>query len=115
MLETLGHDADDCVRLIVEEDVLADHVWIAAEALLPGRVTDHRDSSSSRLIVLRIEIAAQYWSDSHHFEVIRRDHARVNALGFVVAGDVYEPAAERRHRLKHLVARAPVEKVRIRN
>ena len=115
MRETLGQHTDHGVRFVVEHDVLADNIWIGAEALLPRSVTYQRDWSCSRLVVLCGEIAAHERARAHHFEVIGRNHSRVDVLRFVAAGYVHEPAAERRHRFKRLVALAPVEEVAMRN
>src|SRR6185369_7146908 len=112
--KTLRRDADDCVRLIFEQYLFADDVWIAREALLPECVTDDRYGSRSGLVVFGREVAPEHRRRAHYFEVIGSDHARVEVLGFVGAAEVYGPAAKERDRFEDLVTLAPVDEVWIR-
>jgi hypothetical protein len=59
MREVCARHADNCVRLIVKPDLLADDIWIARESLLPEAVADYRDWRCARLVVVGSEVATE--------------------------------------------------------
>ena len=79
ILETRRHHTDDGVKLAVEFEGTADHVWIAAEILSPGVIAnDDFESAGSApgLLVVAREGAAYYRLDPEHIEKLgaRPDH-----------------------------------------
>jgi hypothetical protein len=67
-VEVAAHDADNFVRLLVEEDGLADGVVAASEDLLPEAVAEDGDRSGVGLVFLRGEGAAKDGTRSKDLE-----------------------------------------------
>src|SRR5688572_23656167 len=114
MRKAFRHDTDHDVSLVVEQDLFADDVWIAAEALLPKAVAEQSHRCGAGLIVCFGEIASEQRSRAHDGEISGADESRVEVFRLVGSGEVHGEAAKRRHGFEDLVARAPVEKVWIR-
>ena len=83
-VEALRRHADDRVRQAGEHLRFADDVGIAAEAVLPRLVADHRHRMRVATGVLaRVESAAENRTHADRVEVVRRDHAARRALGAI--------------------------------
>src|SRR4029077_1588806 len=63
-LDPRRQHADDVVRRTVKRDRLVQNIWIAAEAAMPQRVTDHDDGLAGGLSFFRQEEAAQLRRDA---------------------------------------------------
>ena len=114
-LEVARRDADDRVRLAVDDDVLLEHLRVGAELVRPVGVAEHRhELSADGLVVSRIEQATEGGPDAEHREVGTGDHHPGAVQRLVVVGDVgpeqhvrREPAELRLRSFevaKHLVA-----------
>ena len=109
-------DADDRELRVVHRDRLADHVRIAAEAIAPVRVAEHRDRAVAALaIVVGADDAPDGRADAEHLEERARHELARHALGLALDADVHgeAPAGEeagedlrRRRRVRHRPARA---------
>jgi hypothetical protein len=55
-------------RFLADDDPPADHRRIGAEELRPRRVTEHHPAFRARVVVLRVEDAAEKRVRSEHFE-----------------------------------------------
>ncbi len=84
--ESRGRHAHNVHRIIVHQNLLAQHVWICVESRLPIVVTqhDHRVALENAVVVLRIENPANRRRDSQHGEVIAGYHFGRDALCLVV-------------------------------
>src|SRR5262245_26090696 len=98
MLETLRHDADDGVRLIVECDATADDVLVTTEVFLPAAIANDRYGIGAGPIVIIDKVSTQQRHDAHDLEVAGADHSRVERLRAVSSGEVHRPTAKGRHR-----------------
>jgi hypothetical protein len=81
-LEAPRHDPDDGVRVVVEQDVAAEHVRVAAVAPLPDVLADDRHRRRPRPPIVVAKPAAETRLHAEHREEARRDEAAVDALGF---------------------------------
>jgi hypothetical protein len=88
-LEVARHDADDDIRLAVEQDLVAEDAGIAMEAALPHVIADDRDGCVSIVLLLH-EDSAHRRRDSERGEDACRHprgvhHYRLAAAGKLVA------------------------------
>src|SRR5687767_15750313 len=95
MGKTFGHDADHDVRFVVEQDLFAGDVWIAAEALLPEGIAENGRWCSAGLVIRVVEVAPQHRRHAHRSEVATTNDARVEVLRLVCAGDVEDRKSTR--------------------
>jgi len=115
MLKTFRRHANDGVLLVTERDRLANDVLIAGELFLPESIAQDRHQRRAESILIGCEIPTERRPRAHHAEVIRRDQPPRQTLRLTSAGQRRLPAARERHRLERLAARAPVQKVRVRD
>jgi hypothetical protein len=87
-LEAARRDTDDAVALVVDGDVLADDLGVAAEAVLPERVGEDDDVVLARRLLLGGEPAAEVRANAEELEEAGRDGADRHALGGPGAGQV---------------------------
>ena len=79
-LEVARHDADDDVRLAIEQDLLAEDAGFAMEAALPGVIAEDGDLLVLIVLLLR-EDAAQQWLNGERCEDARRQPRGVHLAG----------------------------------
>jgi hypothetical protein len=78
--EILRHHADDRRRVGIDADLAADNGPVAAVAILPKLVREHRHLFRARLFVCRVEVAAKQRCDAEHAEQVRADVGAVVAF-----------------------------------
>ena len=98
--EVARHDADDRVRLAVQDERLAEHAAIAAELALPELIGDHDRARRALEIFLRREGAAQSGEDLEGREEARRHVGARDAHRTRVEGDVHLRRPDRGDRLE---------------
>ena len=64
ILETLRGNSDNCVALVVESDLFAGYVLIAAEPSTPLSIAQDHSWSCTLTIVVGEKVAAQEWLDA---------------------------------------------------
>jgi hypothetical protein len=80
-----GEDADDRIALVVQRQVLADHVGTAAEAAGPKPFAQHHHPLGPRLVLLRPESASQDRPHPQSLKDSRRDVSAVDPFRLTVA------------------------------
>src|SRR6185312_3085832 len=93
----------------------ADDVGIAAKPFLPQAVTEHRGARGSEMIVRGFEQTSALSVDAEKLKEIPIDHAAVESLRAIYAGESEYKTARRSHAGKRLGSRAPIFVVRVRS
>ncbi len=102
-------DADDRVRLAVDANLAPDHVGIAAEALVPEAVGQHRHVVATDDAFFGPEVTTGGQPVADHREEPRGHGARLHLLRMIRGREVRGPAAERVQVLKYGRLPLPLE------
>src|SRR5262245_7049353 len=81
-----GHDPDDRIRPVAQRDGLASYLSVGTEAPLPEFLVQHDDVVTARLILARLEGAAQQRRDAQDGKEVSRNTLRSNRLRLSVLG-----------------------------
>ena len=108
-------DADDFVRVAVEDRGAADDAGVGAEAATPQRVGQQHDLIASVDLFVVAQVAAERRSDAERREKRRRHAESEQALRLAGAGQVHRPLAVGIHRRDRPAVAPPVEEVRRRD
>src|SRR6185503_8357725 len=110
--EPARHHPNHCARSIAEHDLLAQHVWIAAEVSLPQVVTENDDGVVLGTVFVRCERAAELRRDPKYLEQTLRNTCAAKLHRFTGAAQT-QPAGAKMDRdvFEDRVLFSPVEKV----
>src|SRR5687768_11260014 len=78
--ERRGHNADDAVRLAVENQTFCSQILISFEALLPHFLVDDSDFGCALPVFAFDKRSPDYGCNIEHFEKVRRDKRSTNAI-----------------------------------
>src|SRR5215813_811902 len=85
-LEILGHHADHLEQFVIEHDLFADDLRVAAEARLPEGVSEHDDLRAPFLVLATTERPTQLRLRAERVEEARRDSIAGVTFGRPFAG-----------------------------
>jgi hypothetical protein len=114
-LEAARHDADDGVRLPVQNQHAADGVRRALKLPHPELVPEHdrvADWSPTRRFLFGAKCAPDLWLDAEHIEEVRRDPVPAEALRLRRTGECVRALVVDREMRKAAVVRAEVGEIR---
>ena len=101
MAKSGGKNADDCVRIVIEPDAAADHIWIGAIGAAPQAIADHRDRRETERKVLGSKQSSDLRGRAQHRKVVgMRDH-ELETLRMAGASQILASASDRAHIFKY--------------
>src|SRR6185503_13074456 len=95
--EVRRHYADDCRRLVIQSDLPADDLTVAAEPSLPQTIANHCNAGLSLATLVRLKRPAQHWISAQHREQVRGPKLDRYLFRFAVAGQVVAAIEEHGH------------------
>ncbi len=109
--EITRHDADDRHLISIEREQTANDVTVAAESLLPERVTEHHSPWPAGTFLFCRECAAEKRRDAEHLEDVGADHRGVQLFRFESAGQCCPAVVVGADRVEAPVLRLPVDEI----